>query len=539
MSWGPGGSTAVDTTLYRTAAAILKTDGNLRIDGLTASQIVLTDANKQLVSSAGLSIALGGTAGTATPTAGGVAYGTGTAYAFTAAGTSGYMLTSGGAGAPAWFDLFGTANTFTVQQTITRTTSTAALQLRLNTDAASRLALFATGGLLWGDGTAAGDTDLYRQGAGMLRTSGRMRLDGLTPSQLVVTAANSELTSLATLTLALGGTGAALTAVNGGVVWSNATTLAVTAAGSSGEVLKSNGAAAPTWVSLSSLGFLTGSGTTDYMAKWTSSGVLGASLLYEAGGVLSMQALNNQLSFRVYESGTTYMGFGASSPLLLIGGAGTAGGVQLGYYDTSAVFNSKFTLSGAIAQLTSVNFITAASVSAYSGLTVTPGADPSSPNDGDLWTKTTGAFIRINAVTYQVTPTTVATPGGVAYGVGTGPERFGFTAAGSAGQFLVSNGASAPSWTSTPTGISRKYETTFTGTAYIVNHYIDITHSLGTYGVKVEVYRIKDTAGAADANQQSLIMSTLRPTALGTSKVRLYMGLDPDPDEEFAVVVFG
>ena len=49
-----------------------------------------------------LVIANGGTNATATPTAGGIAYGTGTAYAFTLAGTSGQMLTSAGAGTPTW-----------------------------------------------------------------------------------------------------------------------------------------------------------------------------------------------------------------------------------------------------------------------------------------------------------------------------------------------------------------------------------------------------------------------------------------------------
>lgn len=49
-----------------------------------------------------LSIARGGTNSTAAPTAGAVAYGTGTAYNFTAAGTSGQFLQSTGAGAPVW-----------------------------------------------------------------------------------------------------------------------------------------------------------------------------------------------------------------------------------------------------------------------------------------------------------------------------------------------------------------------------------------------------------------------------------------------------
>jgi len=49
-----------------------------------------------------LVIANGGTNGSAAPTAGAVAYGTGTAYAFTAAGTAGQVLTSNGAGVPTW-----------------------------------------------------------------------------------------------------------------------------------------------------------------------------------------------------------------------------------------------------------------------------------------------------------------------------------------------------------------------------------------------------------------------------------------------------
>jgi hypothetical protein len=49
-----------------------------------------------------LPIANGGTNATATPTAGAIPYGTGTAYAFTAAGTSGQVLQSNGASAPTW-----------------------------------------------------------------------------------------------------------------------------------------------------------------------------------------------------------------------------------------------------------------------------------------------------------------------------------------------------------------------------------------------------------------------------------------------------
>jgi hypothetical protein len=49
-----------------------------------------------------LPIANGGTNTSTTPTAGAVAYGTGTAYAFSAAGSAGQVLVSGGTGAPTW-----------------------------------------------------------------------------------------------------------------------------------------------------------------------------------------------------------------------------------------------------------------------------------------------------------------------------------------------------------------------------------------------------------------------------------------------------
>jgi hypothetical protein len=56
------------------------------------------------------------------------------------------------------------------------------------------------------------------------------------------------------LPLANGGSSANLTAVNGGIVWSNATQMQITLAGTSGQYLQSNGAAAPTWVTVTNGG---------------------------------------------------------------------------------------------------------------------------------------------------------------------------------------------------------------------------------------------------------------------------------------------
>lgn len=77
--------------------------------GLTWNGTTLTATNLSAQSlsltTTPLSIASGGTNSTATPTLGGVGYGTGTAHAYTAAGTSGKVLTSNGAAAPTWEDI--------------------------------------------------------------------------------------------------------------------------------------------------------------------------------------------------------------------------------------------------------------------------------------------------------------------------------------------------------------------------------------------------------------------------------------------------
>ena len=65
-----------------------------------------------------LAVANGGTNATATPTAGAVPYGTGTAYAFSVAGTSGQVLQSNGASAPTWATVTGTGTVTSVAATV-------------------------------------------------------------------------------------------------------------------------------------------------------------------------------------------------------------------------------------------------------------------------------------------------------------------------------------------------------------------------------------------------------------------------------------
>lgn len=83
---GNGGISFGSTgTNYGTSGQILKSNGDAAPSWLTT-----------------LPVANGGTNSSATPTNGGVSYGTGTAYAFTSAGTSGQYLKSNGAAAPTW-----------------------------------------------------------------------------------------------------------------------------------------------------------------------------------------------------------------------------------------------------------------------------------------------------------------------------------------------------------------------------------------------------------------------------------------------------
>ncbi len=83
-----------------TPGAGLTGGGSVALGGSVTVAVDTIDLTSQVTGV--LPIANGGTGGTATPTAGAVAYGTGSTYAFSAAGTAGQCLASGGSGAPTW-----------------------------------------------------------------------------------------------------------------------------------------------------------------------------------------------------------------------------------------------------------------------------------------------------------------------------------------------------------------------------------------------------------------------------------------------------
>ena len=99
-------NTGVTSASYGLAASVPTISVNAQGQITSASNTAIAiDASQ--VTSGTLAIAQGGTNSSSTPTAGGAVYGTGTAFAFTAAGTAGQVLTSAGTSAPTWSGISG------------------------------------------------------------------------------------------------------------------------------------------------------------------------------------------------------------------------------------------------------------------------------------------------------------------------------------------------------------------------------------------------------------------------------------------------
>ena len=109
MTIASGGTVTIGT--LNLTNALGTSYGGTGLTSFTSGGAVYATSTSALTTGT-LPIASGGTNSTATPTAGGVGYGTGTAHAYSAAGTSGQPLISAGSSAPAFGTLaLGTANT--------------------------------------------------------------------------------------------------------------------------------------------------------------------------------------------------------------------------------------------------------------------------------------------------------------------------------------------------------------------------------------------------------------------------------------------
>lgn len=188
-----------------------------------------------IVNTGVLPIANGGTNSAATPTTGAVAYGIGSAYAFTAMGSPNQVLTSTGSGSPIWATpTTGTVTSVTgTSPVVSSGGATPAISMPVATTSVN--------GYL---SSADWNTFNGKQPAGSYVTTFAGGTTGLTPAS-----ATSGAVSLAgTLAIANGGTNSTATATAGGVGYGTGTAHAYTVAGTSGQLLTSAGAGVPAWI---------------------------------------------------------------------------------------------------------------------------------------------------------------------------------------------------------------------------------------------------------------------------------------------------
>jgi hypothetical protein len=262
--------------------------------------------------------------------------------------------------------------------------------------------------------------------------AGAMEFDGtnlyFSPSTVRKTIAftDSSITGFSgQATLAQGGTNANLTAVNGGIVYSGSSALAISAAGTSNQVLLSGGAAAPSWTNQSSLsvGSATNATNTAITEDTATSSAVYPTWVTANTGNLPQKTTSTKLTFTPSTGNLTSTTFNG---LTLTAGA------------------TGFTIAGGTTSktLTVSNTLTLA------------GTDGSTLNIGAGGTLGSAAFTASTAYEPAITTLSIAkggtngsatpTAGAVAVGTGT---AYAFTSAGTSGQVLTSAGASTPTWT--------------------------------------------------------------------------------------------
>ena len=345
------GNTLTKTTLTAgTGVTITNGSGTITISAPDTGTVTSVTASSPLASSGGatpdlsltgtVAIANGGTAGTATPVAGAVPYGTGTAYAFSAAGTLGQVLTSAGASAPTWATpttgtVTSVAQSFTgglISVAGSPITGSGTLALTVagtsggipyfsSTSTWATSAALAASDIVLGGGVGAAPSTTTT-GSGVVTalgvnvgTAGAFVVNGGalgTPSSGTLTSVSGlPLTTgvTGTLPIANGGTNSTATATAGGAGYGTGTAHAYTAAGTSGQFLVSAGASAPAWTTATTLAVTSISfGTTGLTPSTATQGAVtvAGTLAVANGGTGATTAAGARTNLGVEEASAVY-----------------------------------------------------------------------------------------------------------------------------------------------------------------------------------------------------------------------------------------
>lgn len=349
----------------------------------------------------------GGTNGTASPVAGGIAYGNGTQYQFTAAGTLGQVLTSNGAGAPTWTNLTGggTVTSITVN------------------DSTTGLLLTATPNPI----TTTGTINL----TGLLApTFGGTGLATYNTGDMLYASAPNVLTKLP-----IGVGGEVLTVFGGVPQW---------AVAGGGGTVTSVGLSAPVNLFTVSGSPVMGAGTLTLTYASQAANVVFASPDSAVGTPSFRSLVNNDLPLvNIAHGGSNTNVLGGSGSVLYSDGTkydfSAVGGVGQVLTSNGAAAPSWTTIAGS-GTVTSV-----AGGVGVSGLTITASPNPITTT-GALTIDSGTLLINYGGTNSSVAPTA----GAVAYGDGT---KYNFTSVGTLGQILTSGGVGTPTW-STLSGVA-------------------------------------------------------------------------------------
>ena len=317
------------------------------------------------------------------PTAGGIAYGTGPALAVSAAGTVGQVLTSGGAGAPTWAtDAGGSVTSVSVVSanglagTVATATTTPAITLSTTVT-----------GLLKGNGTAisaaasgtdyapatSGTSILYGNGAGGFSNVTIGTGVAFSAGTLSATGSGGTVTSVAALTLGTTGTDLSSTVANG------TTTPVITLQVPTASAANRGALSAADWTTFNNKG---------------------------SGSVTSVS----------FTGGIVTVATPTTTPALTV--AGTSGGIP--YFSSASTWATSAALaSGSLVQgggagvapstiTTGTGVVTALGVNTgTAGAFVVNGGALGTPSSGSVTNLTGTASININGTVGATTPTTV------------------------------------------------------------------------------------------------------------------------------------